>query len=137
MSEQATLVEVTQADREAAADYYAIPCIGEYENEISERVRQGLHEDPLLRALARHRIAATRPNADGLVEALEQARRDIVNLVVSGTDRIDELCKKLQKMDPSPIWPIPFPDPPERTWQPIVRQIDAALSAFQQETDRG
>ena len=68
---------------------------------------------------------------DGLVDALRYARSQIVGLAVSGTDRIDELCRKLQKLDPSPIWPIPFPDPPERTWQPIVKKIDAALASIE------
>ncbi len=79
------------------------------------------------------KIASAEPSLsaqDGLVEALEYARSQIIGLAVSGTDRIDELCRKLQKVDPSPIWPIPFPDPPERTWQPIVKRIDEALSAI-------
>ena len=81
-------------------------------------------------AFAKHRTTSLAAQ-DGLVDALRYARSQIVGLAVSGTDRIDELCRKLQQMDPSPIWPIPFPDPPERTWQPIVKRIDEALASIE------
>lgn len=68
-----TTYEITQSDREALANYYAIPGVGGYKNRIAEEVREGRYEDPLLRAFAAHRRHAhDQGYYEGYTASLEQ-----------------------------------------------------------------
>lgn len=83
-------VNVTQAARDALADYYAIPGVGDYENGVAERVREGLHEDPLLRAFARfERDTIARLNAQTPEPATQQPRAENFQ---AGVDKWMDAC---------------------------------------------
>lgn len=64
MTSDTKLVEVTQADRDAAAGYYFA---------MRPEIRRGaMDSGPLVQAFARHRIASTHPTSDNRSEMVER-----------------------------------------------------------------